>query len=95
MSSLQLFLINSYDFESDTYISYLGILIIGTRFYLRSRSLIRPCAQFSMVPLQSRHKSEVECDRVPRRANVMRLSTRGFRVIAALLKPHLDLTTLH
>lgn len=33
MSSLQLFLINSYDFESDTYISYLGILINVTRFY--------------------------------------------------------------
>lgn len=48
MSSLQLFLINSYDFESDTYISYLGTLINVVYFYLKIRSLNRRCVQFSI-----------------------------------------------
>lgn len=47
MSSLQLFLINSYEFESDRYISYLGILINVMYFYLKGSLLNHPYVQFS------------------------------------------------
>lgn len=48
MSSLQLFLIISYDFESDTYISCLGILIIAMYFYSKGVLLNHPYVQFSL-----------------------------------------------
>lgn len=50
---------------------------------------------FKVISVQQSRLGPNQCKCWVAQDTIMRLATRGFRVPAALLKPHLDLTTLH